>query len=82
MHIDLFIVFQLGITFNFDDIVEKMLPNEVITFSDLDFITDQFGDLHLQEPEPPMKEEEQPPLIYAFLVRLEEVVGAGTLALA
>jgi hypothetical protein len=58
----------MGIIFNFD--------------SDLDFITDWFRDLHLQEPEPSLEEEEQPPPVYAFFARLEEVVGTGPRALS
>ena len=59
-----------------------MLPSEKITFGSLDFIADQFGDLHLQEPEPPVEQEEHSPLICAFFARLEEVVDIGPRALA
>ena len=71
----------MGIIINIDDAAERMQPGEKITFGSLDFITDQFGDLHLQEPELPV-EEEQPPLIYAFFTGLEEAVNVGPCALA
>jgi hypothetical protein len=51
----------MGIIINIDETAEKMQPGEKITFSSLDFITDWFGNLHLQEPKPPMEEKEQPP---------------------
>jgi hypothetical protein len=49
----------MGIIFNFDDEPEKMQLGEKITFGRLDFITNQFGDQHLQEPEPTGQEEQQ-----------------------
>ena len=51
----------MGIIINIDDAVERMQPGEKITFGSLNFIADQFGDLHVQEPKLPMEEEEQPP---------------------
>jgi hypothetical protein len=68
-------------SFNLDD-VEKMQPSVEITFSRLDFISDQLENLHLQEPEPPVQEEEQPPSIFMFLTGLEDTVKAGPLALS
>jgi hypothetical protein len=50
----------MGIIINIDGDAEKMQPSERITFGSLDFITDRFGNLHLQEPKPPMEEEEPP----------------------
>jgi hypothetical protein len=64
----------MGIVFNFGDKLEKMQPGKKITFSKLDFITDRFGDLHLQEPEPTKREEEQSLQICAFTDGLEEAV--------
>ena len=52
-------MFQRGIIFNFGDELEKMQPGTRIVFGKLDFITDRFGDLCLQEPEPIEQEEEQ-----------------------
>ena len=57
--------------------MEKMQLGAKITFCSLDFITDRFGDMHLREPESPMEEEEEPPLIYAIFVRLEEAMDVG-----
>ena len=74
------IVFQMGIIFNFDDGMKKIHPDGRITFGDLDFIAHQFGNLQLQEPEPHV-EEEQPPTVCAFFVGLEETIGAGLRAL-
>lgn len=51
----------MGIILNFDDNVEKMQLGERITFGDMDFIANQFGNLQLQEPKPPVEEKEQPP---------------------
>ena len=42
----------MGNVFNFSDELEEEQPGKRITFGKLDFITDQFGDLCLQEPEP------------------------------
>jgi hypothetical protein len=72
----------MGIIINIDDDAERMQSGEKITFGNLDFIADQFGDLHLQEPELPMEKEEQPPPICAFFIRLEEVVNVGPYAFA
>ena len=58
-----------------------MQPDEKIAFGSLEFIADQFGDLYLQEAKLPM-EEEEPPLICAFLVGLEEAMNVGPCALA
>jgi hypothetical protein len=71
----------MEIIFNFGNDVDKMQPGRRTTFDDLDFITDRFGDLQLQEPEPPM-EKEQPPPVCALFAKLEEAVGAGPCALA
>ena len=54
-------VFQMGIVFDFGDELEKMQPGMRIVFGKFDFITDQFGNLRLQEPETPKQEEEQSP---------------------
>jgi hypothetical protein len=40
----------MGIIINIDDTTERMQLGKKIIFGSLDFITDQFGDLHLQEP--------------------------------
>jgi hypothetical protein len=48
-------MFRMGIIINIDDAAERMQPGEKITFGSLDFIADQFGDLHLQEPEHPWR---------------------------
>jgi hypothetical protein len=45
--------------FNLSDDTEKMQPGEKISFGKLDFITDQLGNLRLQEPETPEQQEEQ-----------------------
>jgi hypothetical protein len=74
-------MFQMGVVFNFDD-VEKMQPSTEITFGGLDFIVNQLGNLHLQEGEPPMQEDEQPPSICLFLVGIENAMEAGPLVLA
>jgi hypothetical protein len=66
---------------NIDDVAEKMQSSEKITFGSVDFIANRFGDLHLQEPESPV-EEEQPPPICAFFAGLEEVVDVRPRALA
>jgi hypothetical protein len=71
----------MGIIINIDDAAERMQSGEKITFGSLDFITDQFGDLHLREPKLPMEEEEQTPLICAFFTRLEEAMNVGSCAL-
>lgn len=70
----------MGLVFNFDDI-DKMQPGPEITFDSLDFVADQLGNLYLQEPNPPMQEEE-PPSICMFLAGLEETMETGPLALA
>jgi hypothetical protein len=70
----------MGIIINLDNTMERMQPGEKITFGSLNFIADQFGDFHLQEPKLPI-EEEQPPPICAFFARLEEVVDVGPYAL-
>jgi hypothetical protein len=70
----------MGIIINLNDATERMQSGEKITFGSLDFIADQFGDLHLQEPKLPT-EEEQPPPICAFFTRLEEAVDVGPYAL-
>jgi hypothetical protein len=49
----------MGIVFKFGDELEEVQLGKRITFGKLDFITNQFGDLHLQEPEPTEQEEEQ-----------------------
>jgi hypothetical protein len=72
----------MEIIINIDDATERMQPGEKITFSSLDFITDKFGDLHLQEPELPVEEDEQPPPICTFFAGLEEAVNVGPCALA
>jgi hypothetical protein len=41
----------MGIILNFGDELEKMRPGKKITFGKLDFMTDWFRDLRLQEPE-------------------------------
>lgn len=53
-----------------------MQPDAKITFGILDFVVDQLGNLHLQEPKP-IEQEEQPPAIYMFLSGLEDTVEAG-----
>jgi hypothetical protein len=40
----------MGIIINLDDATERMQPGENITFGGLDFIANQFRDLHPQEP--------------------------------
>ena len=42
----------MGVIFNFGEELEEEQLGKKITFSKLDFITNQFGDLCLQEPEP------------------------------
>jgi hypothetical protein len=42
----------MGIVFNFGDEPEEEQLGKRITFGKLEFITDQFRDLCLQEPEP------------------------------
>ena len=42
----------MGVIFNFGDELERVQLGKKIIFGKLDFITDQFGDLCLQEPEP------------------------------
>ena len=74
-------MFQMGIIINIDDVAGRMQPGEKITFGSLNFIADQFGDLHLQEPKLHV-EEEQPPPICAFFAGLEEAVNVGPCALA
>ena len=64
----------MGIIINIDGATKKMQLDERITFDGMDFIADRFGDLHLQEPESLMEEEEQPPSIYVFFTRLEEAM--------
>jgi hypothetical protein len=49
------IVFQMEIITNIDDVAGRMQLGEKITFGSLDFIADQFGDLHLQVPELPVE---------------------------
>ena len=49
----------MGIVFNFSDELEKMQLGTRIAFGKLDFITERFRDLRLQEPEPTEQEEEQ-----------------------
>jgi hypothetical protein len=53
----------------------------IISFGSLDYVTDQLGDLYLQDPESTMQEEELHSL-YIFLTGLEDsmVDGAPTLA--
>jgi hypothetical protein len=72
----------MGIIINIDDVTERMQLGEKITFGSLDFITNQFGDLHMQEPKLPVEEEEQPHPIYALLAGLEEAVNVGPCAFA
>ena len=48
----------MGIIINIDDAADKMYLGEMINFGSLDFITDWFGHLHLQEPKPLVEEEE------------------------
>jgi hypothetical protein len=67
----------MGIVFNLGDEPEEVRPGERITFGKLDFIADQFGDLHLQECEPNKQEEEPSLQIRAFATGLEEAVDAG-----
>lgn len=43
----------MGIIFNFNDDTEKMQPSKKISFSKLNFIVDQLGNLCLQEAETP-----------------------------
>ena len=49
----------MGIVFDFGEELEKMQPSTRIVFGKLDFNADRFEDLHLQEPEPTEREEEQ-----------------------
>jgi hypothetical protein len=58
-----------------------MRLGDKITFGSLNFVADQFGDLHPQEPKLPV-EEEQAPSICAFFARLEEAVNAEPSTLA
>jgi hypothetical protein len=51
----------MGIIINLDDATERMQPGENITFGGLDFIANQFRDLHPQEPELPVEEENSLP---------------------
>jgi hypothetical protein len=69
----------MGIVFNFGDHGDKMQPSEKITFGKLNFITDRLGNLRLQEPESPEEEEARPPLVHAFVARLEEAMDGGPL---
>jgi hypothetical protein len=45
----------MGIIINIDDAIERMQLGEKITFGSLDIITDQFGDLHLKNPNYPWR---------------------------
>jgi hypothetical protein len=72
----------MGIIINTDDAVKKMQPGEEITFDSLDFIANWFGELHLQQSEPAVEEEERPPPICTFFAGLEDAVEQGPYALA
>jgi hypothetical protein len=74
--VHIFLVFQMGIIFNFND-MKKMQPVAEITFGSLDFVTDQLGNWYLQEHELAMQEEEQSPSICMFLARLENAMEVG-----
>jgi hypothetical protein len=58
-----------------------MQPSTEIIFDSLDFIANQLRNLHLQDLEPPVLEEEEPLAICMFLVRLEDVMEEGSLTL-
>ena len=68
--------------FRINEDAEKMEPSDEITFNSLHFVGDQLGNLYLQDPEPPVQEEEQPPAIYMFLAGLEDAMEERPLALA
>jgi hypothetical protein len=59
-----------------------MQPSTEIIFDSLDFIANQLRNLHLQDPKPPVLEEEEEPLaICMFLVGLKDVMEEGSLTL-
>jgi hypothetical protein len=64
----------MGVIFNIGDEQEQEQLSKRITFSKLDFIANQFGDLCLHEPE--LTEGEQSLQICAFIARLEEAMHA------
>ena len=75
-------MFQMGPVFRIDKDAEKMQLGDQLTMVSLDFIADQLGNLHLQDPEPPVQEEEQQPAIYTFLAGIKDIMEGRPLALA
>jgi hypothetical protein len=70
----------MGIIFNFNN-YDSFAPGTMISFGRLDYIANQLGNLHLQDPNPVMQEEQLHPLC-KVLAGLENTVDVGAPALA
>lgn len=75
-------MFQMGFVTRIDDDVNQVQTDDKIAFDRMAFGADRLGNLHLQDPEPYVQEEEQPSFVCPFLARLEDAMEAGLVELA
>lgn len=72
----------MGFIAEFNDDADQTQPDHKTIFGNLNSGAKQLRNLHLQDPEPPAREEKLSSAVNTFLAHLEEAVEAGPVALA